>query len=111
MTSHMSRLSSAAISLLLTIPLSVIVTAIFVGESCGFYPGMLTTAVFGLLLFTTPYGAGAALAMTAIGAAGRRRGVYANAAIVLVALASFVVLAIAWKIGYVPWPSRCTIDF
>jgi len=102
------RLDAALVSLILAIPLSVIVVAIGLGERCGFYPGVLSLAFFGLLVvFTTPLGAATAIAMAAIGAVGRKRGVHINAAIVLVAFAAFAVLAIASMHGYVPWPGVC----
>lgn len=85
--------------------------AISIGESCGFYPGMLVVTMFAPVLFALPYIRAAAVAMILIGGIGGKRGLYFNLAINLLGIAAFVLLAIASAFGYVPWPSKCTIDF
>lgn len=106
-----SRIAYGFASLGLAFVLSFIAMAISLGEDCGFSPGMLVVAIFGPMLLGTAYGGGGALAMFLIGFAGKRTGVYINAGIVVLALALFLFLAVAAQSGFVPWHSRCTIDF
>jgi len=106
-----SRILYGFASLGLSFILSFIVMAASVGEDCGFYPGMLVVGVFGPLLLKTVYGAGVAILMVVIGITWKKRGIYVNGGIVVLALALFAFLALASYNGFAPWHSRCTIDF
>jgi len=79
----------------LALILSFIVMAVSIGESCGFYPGMLVVAVFGPLLLKTAYGGGAAALMFFVGVIGEKRGIYVNGGIVVLGFALFIFLAMA----------------
>lgn len=106
-----SRIAYGFQSLAFTLVLSFIAMGVYIGESCGFSPGMLVVSIFGPMLLGTGYGSGAALLMFLIGAIGQKRGLYVNGGIVILGLALFVFLAIASANGFTPWPSKCTINF
>jgi hypothetical protein len=106
-----SRIVYGFASLGLAFILSFIAMAVSIGEDCGFYPGMLVVAIFGPMLLKTTYGGGVAMLMFVIGITAKKRGIYVNGGIVVLALALFVFLAMASYNGLVPWHSKCTIDF